>query len=99
MMSQDNLHGSCSIEPIQAVEDLVTFGMVDLVLETGHIQSAGDLAIGTGTGTARAAVHPQGGEPLILEGRYSVAFRRQPDGTRRNIVDRCTIDSERPAGD
>lgn len=75
---------------------LVTGGMVDLVLETGHIQSAGDLAVGTGT--ARATVHPQGGEPMILEGRYAVVFRRQPDGEWRNIVDMYTIDSERPAG-
>lgn len=44
---------------------LVTSGMVDLVLETGHIQTAGDLAVGTGT--ARATVHPQDGAPMILE--------------------------------
>jgi uncharacterized protein (TIGR02246 family) len=74
---------------------LVTNGMVDLVLETGHIESAGDLAFGTGT--ARATVHPPDGPAVILEGRYTVAFRRQPDGVWRNIVDMYTIDSERPA--
>jgi len=74
---------------------LVTAGMVDLVLETAHIQSVGDLAVGTGT--ARATVHPQGGEAMILEGRFTVAFRRQHDGAWRNIVDMYTIDSERPA--
>jgi uncharacterized protein (TIGR02246 family) len=74
---------------------LVASGMVDLVLETGHIETAGDLAFGTGT--ARATVHPAGSPPVILEGRYAVAFRRQPDGAWRNIVDMYTIDSERPA--
>ena len=50
---------------------LVASGMVDLVLETEHIESAGDLAFGTGT--ARATVHPPGGPAVILEGRYAVA--------------------------
>ena len=73
---------------------LVASGMVDLVLETEHIESAGDLAFGTGT--ARATVHPPGGPAVILEGRYAVAFRQQPDGAWRNIVDMYSIDSERP---
>ena len=74
---------------------LVTNGMVDLVLETGQVESAGDLALGTGT--ARATVHPAIGPAVILEGRYTVAFRRQPDGAWRNIIDMYTIDSERSA--
>lgn len=76
---------------------VVASGMVDLVLETENIESGGDLAFGTGT--AKATMHPAGGPAVIREGRYAVAFRRQPDGAWRNTIDMFTIDSERPAGD
>jgi len=76
---------------------LVAGGMVDLVLETDHLDVGGDLAVGTGT--ALATVHPAGGRHMSMQGRFTVAFHRQPDGTWRNIVDMYTIDSERPATD
>jgi ketosteroid isomerase-like protein len=74
---------------------LVASGMVDLVLETTHVEAAGDLAVGTGT--ARATVQSAGAGTMILEGRYTVVFRRQVRGEWRTIVDMYTIDSERPA--
>jgi uncharacterized protein (TIGR02246 family) len=76
---------------------LVAAGMADLVIETDHLYVGGDLAVGTGT--VRATVRPAGGRPTIREGRFTVAFRRQSDGTWRNIIDMYTIDSERPAID
>jgi uncharacterized protein (TIGR02246 family) len=74
---------------------LVASGMIDLVLETAQIEAAGDLAVGTGI--ARATVHPPGAGAVILEGRYTVVFRRQANGQWRTVVDMYTIDSERPA--
>ena len=76
---------------------LVAAGMVDLVIETDHVYVGGDLAVGTGN--VRSTVYPPGGRRKIREGRFTVAFRRQPDGTWRNIIDMFTIDSERPVGD
>lgn len=84
-------------EPIREMwRAQVAGGMVDLMLETEQVESVGDLAFGTGI--ARATVHLQGGPAIIREGRYAVAFRRQPDGAWRNTIDMFSIDSERPAG-
>jgi uncharacterized protein (TIGR02246 family) len=74
---------------------LVASGMTDLVLDTTHIEAVGDLAVGTGT--ARATMHSADAAAVILEGRYTVVFRRQGNGEWRNIIDMYTIDSERPA--
>jgi ketosteroid isomerase-like protein len=74
---------------------LVASGMVDLVLDTSHIEASGDLIVGTGT--ARATLQPAGAGAVLLEGRYTVVFRRQANGEWRNIIDMYTIDSEQPA--
>ena len=72
---------------------LVREGMGDLVLETEILDTAGDLAFGIGV--ARATVRQQDAAPVVMEGRYTVAFRRGSDGTWRNFVDMYTIDSQR----
>ena len=74
---------------------LVGSGMVDLVLETTHIETSGDLIVGTGN--AKATVQPPGAAAVLLEGRYTVVFRQQANGEWRNIIDMYTIDAERPA--
>ena len=76
---------------------LVADGMVDLAIETDHLYVGGDLAVGTGTVWAK--VHPPESRPMIRKGRFTVAYRRQPDGAWRNIIDMFTIDSELPAID
>ena len=77
--------------------ELIANGIINLELEAQHIESAGDLAFGTGI--AKATVHTAGGSLVIMAGRYAVAFRRQPDGAWRNVVDMYTIDSQQRLSD
>ncbi len=59
--------------------------IVEMTLDTTHVDASGDLAYGVGQYTMKLT--PPGGQPSEDRGKYTVVYRRQPDRSWRAVVD------------
>lgn len=66
-------------------QGLMDSGFKSIKLSTTTIESSGDLAYGRGV--YQLSLTPPGGAPVEEQGKYVVAYRRQPDGSWRAVAD------------